>query len=298
MRATPLVPAPGRHRGDLCPGAFRPWPADDGLLVRLRLIGGRVPVSALERLVQASTAYADGRVHLTRRANLQVRALPADPDTPGQVRADALAALASTGLLPAPSHELVRNVMVSPATGLAGGRADLRPVADRLDTLLVADAGLARLPGRFLFVLDDGRGDLLAHDGGRACDLGLVVLDDATAQLRIGEAWGPVLPLAEAPEALVGLARAFLAARGEGPEAPWHVRELSAPLVPARAADPRLPSASAPLAYGPVPGGHHLAVPEGVLDAGVLAHLVDSWPGARGVVVTPWRGLLVPGADR
>ena len=31
-----------RTRGDLCPGALRPWPADDGLLIRLRLIGGAV----------------------------------------------------------------------------------------------------------------------------------------------------------------------------------------------------------------------------------------------------------------
>ena len=68
-----------------------------------------------------------------------------------------------------------------------------------LDSLIQASAALAGLPGRFLFVLDDGRGDLLSTD----TDLGLVALDAETCQLRIGEGWGEVVPLADAPRELV-----------------------------------------------------------------------------------------------
>ena len=162
---------PQRSRRDRCPGVFRPWPAGDGGLVRLRLIGGRLTGTSLAALGEVARRYGDGDVHLTRRANLQLRAMPTEDDgLPDEV----VEAIASTGLLPSRTHELVRNVMVSPQTGLAGGRADLRPLSDELDRLLCQDETLAALPGRFLFVLDDGRGDLVD----RTCDLGLVALDD------------------------------------------------------------------------------------------------------------------------
>ena len=298
-----------RTRRDRCPGALRPWPAEDGLLVRLRLIGGRVPAASLRTLAGAAERFGDGRVYVTGRANLQVRGFPG---AGGELAPEVLAALAATGLLPSRSHELVRNVMVSPQTGLAGGAADLRGVARELDALICADPVLAELPARFLFVLDDGRGDLLD----RSADLGLIALDARTARLRVGNGWGPVVPLAEAPAMLGGLARQFLDRRGAGSGAAWHVRELAEPLVePA----PRLvgPGATTPgvstsstddrphpdglnrrsLAgrWGPVPGGEHVAVPdEGLTRAEIeaLTATVDE------VIVTPWRGILVPAADR
>jgi hypothetical protein len=277
---------PTRSRFDRCPGARRPWQADDGLLVRLRLIGGRVSSASLRALIEVAEEYGDGRVHLTARANLQVRGLPG---TEGSLRADVLAALEATGLLPSRTHELVRNVMVSPQTGLAGGVVDLGPVADALDRLLCASPALAALPGRFLFVLDDGRGDLLD----RSCDLGLVALTSDTVQLRIGDDWGPAVLLAEAPTTLVALAEEFVARRGSGPDAPWHVRELATPLLIAADGPSTGPvlSHQSPLAYGVVPGGVHVAVPEGLLDRPAALSLADA---GDHLIVTPWRGVLVP----
>jgi precorrin-3B synthase len=275
-----------RSRRDRCPGVFRPWPAQDGGLVRLRLIGGRLSGTSLEALGQVAQEYGDGDVHLTKRANLQLRAMPTHEDG---LTDDAVEAIAATGLLPSRTHELVRNVMVSPQTGLAGGRADLRPVATRLDELICAEPELAGLPGRFLFVLDDGRGDLT----GRTCDLGLVALGDTTAQLRVGAGWGEVVAMTEAPSALLALARQFLDARGEGADAPWHVDELAEPLVPPVEADPRAGVESPSLPFGLVEGGTHVAVPGGVLDAVALARLT---PHAE-LVVTPWHGVLVPDGE-
>ncbi|WP_036457617.1 MULTISPECIES: nitrite reductase [unclassified Mycobacterium] len=275
-----------RTRADRCPGVLRPWVADDGLLVRLRLVGGRLPAASLARLLQVSAEFADGSVYLTKRANLQLRGLA---DHAGALAPDAVAAVESTGLLPSPSHELVRNILVSPQTGHAGGRADLRPVATGLDALLCADPRLARLPGRFLFVLDDGRGDLID----RQSDAGLVALSATEAQLRVGDDWGAVIGLDDAAARLAELAAAFQEARGEQPDAPWHVRELGRPLQPALAADPRVPAPSGPLPFGSVLGGTHVHVPDGVLtpDQGrSLAEHIE-------LVVTPWQGVFIPQAQ-
>jgi precorrin-3B synthase len=280
---------------------LRPWPAEDGLLVRLRLIGGRVGASSLRALAAVAERYGSGRIHVTGRANLQLRALPGNA---GRLGPEVVRALAETGLLPSAGHELVRNVMVSPGTGTVpacpagtgpgGGRADLRPVASDLDTMLCSVPRRADLPGRFLFVLDDGRGDLIGHP----CDLGLVALGEGVAQLRIGERWGPLVPVDEAPAALLRLADAFLDRRGEGPTAPWHVAELPEPLAGPVEPDRRLPPPAPPLPYGPLPGGaRHVRVPDEGLDRPAAEALAEEAlaAGSGELVVTPWRGVLVPG---
>ncbi len=277
-----------RSRPDLCPGVFRPWSADDGALVRLRLIGGRLAPGSLAALSNVAREHGDGDIHLTRRANLQLRGLPTHG---GKLLPEVVCAIEATGLLPSRTHELVRNLMVSPQTGLSGGRADLRPVATELDDVLCENPRLVGLPGRFLFVLDDGRGDLV----GRSTDLGLVALDVTTAQLRVGSTgWGPVIGLAAAARALTDLALRFLDERGDGPEAQWHVDELTRPLtdtVPREAATtvtcPALP-------FGRVAGGEHVAAPHGVVDSALAGDLVGH---DRELVVTPWRGVLVPSEE-
>lgn len=276
-----------RDRADRCPGIIRPWPAEDGLLVRVRLIGGHVTSDQLRGLVAAASTYGDGRVRPTTRANLQLRAFPG---TDGVLDEDALAAIEASGLLPAPEHDRVRNITVSPQTGLAGGRADLRPIAAELDRLIVASGVLPTLPGKFAFVLDDGRGDLID----RPCDLGFVALDSETVQLRVGDHYGNVVPLASAAHELVVLAERFCVARGTGPTAPWHVYEMDTPFVAPVDADPRVPQPSGPLPFGPVEGGQHVEVGDEGLDAaGVAALFIDT----DEVVFTPWKGVLLPAAE-
>ena len=280
----PATPHLARHRRDQCPGVFRPWPADDGGLVRIRLVGGRIGSRALNALAAVAAEHGDGDLHLTGRANLQLRGLPLD----GDLLPDAVVeALLGTGLVPSGPHDLVRNVLVSPQSGLAGGRADLRPVAWHLDGLVCAAPRLAELPGRFLVVLDDGRGDLV----GRPTDLGLVALDARAGQLRIGSTgWGDVVALDDAADRIVALMHAFLDARGDGEDAAWHVDELSTPWVSLSVRDPRTHVGAAPLAFGAVPGGTHVEAPDGVLSPGLVAELTAR---TATLVITPWRGVLV-----
>lgn len=268
-----------RSRRDLCPGVLRPWPADDGALVRVRLAGGGLSAAALRGLAAVAASYGDGDLHLTTRANLQLRGLPLDD---GVLPDEVVAAIEATGLLPSRAHDLARNLLVSPLTGLRGGHVDLRPVVAALDAGLLADPALGALPGRFLFVLDDGRGDLLD----REVDLGLVVLDAGTAQLRHGSTgWGETVPLEQAPDALLALARRFLAVRGDAVTAAWHVDELAAALTDEHPRDPRTRVRADPPPFGP----GHVPAPDGVLSPDLVRRLTD--PGCD-LVVTPWRSVV------
>jgi hypothetical protein len=236
-------------------------------------------------LVGVAEEYGDAQVHLTGRANLQLRGMPLDG---GRLPAEVVAAVEATGLLPSRTHELVRNIMASPQSGLTGGRAKLGPVVEELDRLLCRDQRLAELPGRFLFVLDDGRGDLTD----RSLDLGAVAISPAAAQLRVGsDGWGAIVPLTRVPTALVDLAHRFLDVRGEGATAAWHVDELGRPLVPPCTRHPRTEVEQPALAAGDVPGGHHHVPPDGVVDRALAEWVAQQ---ADVVVVTPWRGVLVP----
>ena len=279
-----------RTRQDRCPGILRPWPAKDGGLVRVRLVGGRLTGRALAGLSRVAQEYGDGLLRLTTRANIQLRALPT---ARGRLRDDVVMAIQRLGLLPSRSHDLVRNIMVSPQSGLSGGRADLRPLAAALDAALCADPALADLPAKFLLVLDDGRGDLADVPG----DLGLVAVGDGEAQLRIGDDWGDVVGLGEAMARLLELAHAFRLARGAGPTAAWHVAELETPLALPRQPRPEATVRSGPLPYGAVAGGRHLPAPEGALSPTLVDDMVGE-VGEREVVVTPWRGVLIPEEER
>uniref|UniRef100_UPI0025E1B378 precorrin-3B synthase n=1 Tax=uncultured Aeromicrobium sp. TaxID=337820 RepID=UPI0025E1B378 len=274
-----------RTRTDRCPGVLRPWIAEDGALVRLRLAGG--PLRRLHALLDVAERWGDGALHLTSRANIQLRGI-AHAD--GCVPPAFVNAVQELGLLPAPSHELVRNIEVSPLSGRAGGRADVRPVATELDRLLCAEPTFAALPGRFLFVLDDGRGDV----AWRPLDLGLVALDAETVQLRLGaDHWGQTVPLDAAAGHLAELARCFLDARGGGPRAAWHVDELDHPLAPEAPRDRRTHVQARPWPFGIIEqrdgrAARHVAVPDGRLTRELAADLPDA------VLVTPWRSIVVP----
>ncbi|MYR05599.1 precorrin-3B synthase [Gordonia sp. SID5947] len=140
-----------RDAADRCPGVFSTHAAADGAVARVRLPGGRIRPDQLELLAQAAAAHGDGYLELTARGNVQLR---------GLTDVDAVAdAVVAAGLAPSSAHDKVRNIEVSPLTGRIGGVADVRPLADLLDERLqTADA--SSISGRFLFGLDDGRGDI------------------------------------------------------------------------------------------------------------------------------------------
>jgi precorrin-3B synthase len=198
-------------------------------------------------LAAASGELGDGNLELTSRGNIQIRALrPGAPQKLSDRLYDA-------GLLPSITHERVRNILASPLSGLDHHSLyDVLPLAAELDHLLCARAELAELPGRFLFALDDGRGDLNAV----GADVAVRVLPGgATASLLLGgaeaarqlggagtatqlggaeaapplggELRGAEVRLEEVPSVMVAAAEAFLAERtAQGSEA-WRIAEVT-----------------------------------------------------------------------
>ncbi|MFF1507131.1 cobalamin biosynthesis protein CobG [Streptomyces sp. NPDC058326] len=292
----PTTPEPGeariRDRGDACPGALRLHPAEDGRLARLRLPAGRLTLHQAEALATAAETLGDGRISITSRGNAELRGLA---DNCG---GELAALLSAAGLLPSATHERVRNIVASPTAGLDGlGCADVQLWARELDTALCAEPRAAALSGRFLFVLDDGRGDVATLGG----DVKLIAGADGSAALWLGPQVFR-LAAADAVRAALVASLTFLDAADAAGNGAWRPRELPDSHVPdwagalARAGIaaepvpvPPLPAATPP-APGVLPGGAlHVLAPLGRLTSAQLRALLP----AHEIRLTPWRGAVV-----
>lgn len=242
---------PLRDRGDACPGALRLHQAADGHLARIRLPAGDLTVRQASALADAADLLGDGHLSLTSRGNAELRGLA--EDCGGRLAA----LLRDAGLLPSERHERIRNILASPLAGLDRHTpSDVRRWARELDALLCASESATALSGRFLFVLDDGRGDVAALGG----DVSLLAEPGAGADGngdeeagadgngdgepgadgngdRTGPAAGAVLRVGDDPAALriagpdvpraaLAAAEAFLTAAAASGSGAWRVREL------------------------------------------------------------------------
>ncbi|MDF6043397.1 cobalamin biosynthesis protein CobG [Streptomyces sp. JH14] len=295
-----------RDRGDACPGSLRLHRADDGALARVRIPGGVLNMRQADVLRQAARELSDGELHLTSRGNVQLRGL--DADCGGRLAE----LLGTAGLLPSWSHERIRNVVASPLSGLDGrGRTDVRPWLTGLDGLLCGSDKAAGLSGRFLFALDDGRGDVDAL----GADVTLLGRGDGTALLRIGAAEAVLrVSGADAPRAALVAAETFVdAARETGA---WRVSELPLPAeellsqvgtalraAGVDAAD-RLehvppPTTAQEPAYGRVGTSEPVALCVGVPFGRLTGAQWEGLTRAGGEVrLTPWRSVVVTGVAR
>ncbi len=282
---------------DACPGALRLHTAADGPLARIRLPGGMITGAQLAVLDDLATSFGDGHLELTSRANVQLRALrEADPTI-------LAARLSAADLLPSETHETVRNIVAPPLAD-----ATLRGLVASLDQALCADPALAALPGRFLFAI--GAVPLAAD---------LAALPDGTdfAILFAGHDAGLRVPATRVVEALLTAAHTFLAERAGATQAApaWRLHELPngpATIATRTATTLDLPSAASPAlaaahdGSGPESAGAPAVVGilrqlDGLVAVGALVPLgrlggkaLRLLAGARRLVVTPGRGVIVP----
>ncbi|MFJ6935142.1 cobalamin biosynthesis protein CobG [Streptomyces sp. NPDC101132] len=304
-----------RDGGDACPGALRLHAADDGYLARVRLPGGLLTARQADLLGQAAGRFGDGNLDVTSRGNVQLRGLA---DACG---AELAALLDGAGLLPAPGHERVRNIVATPMSGLDGPpERDVLPWVREFDRMLCADARVTALSGRFLFAFDDGRGDVAALDpdvtvlalGGSAPGGGL--LGSGRALVRLGGGADAVeVDAGDAPRAALLAAHAFLDAVDVAGTRAWRVAELPAGHalsagefagrlsragIGARyRGDVKWPCAEPvrPRGVGPGPRSHLCVLPPlGRFTAGQWRELVRVAGQSRGPLrITPWRGVVL-----
>lgn len=276
------ITAVARTEGDRCPGVLAVHQAADGGLARVRVPGGRLTATQLDVLRLAAAELGDGRLELTSRGNVQIRGLQADRPQ------DLSDRLFAAGLLPSIAHERVRNILASPLSGLdQQSRYDVLPVATALDRALCDRPALADLPGRFLFALDDGRGDLAEQ----AADVAVRALDERTALLSLGTRavrveWDVV------PELMLAAAEAFLEVRDQE----WRIAEVARgeQLVLERLglqATEALPAETARVVAGVHGTALVVTVPLGCLTQEQASALVRVGDEVR---ITPWRSVVVP----
>lgn len=289
--------------GDRCPGVLRLAVAADGHLARIRLPGGLISAGQLRALARLADELGNGRAELTSRGNVQLRGLAADAAGPLTDQ------LTQAGLLPSLSHDRVRNVLASPLAGLDGGR-DLTAVVRALDAALCARPRLAELPGRFLFAVDGGHGDVVSL----GADVVAQIQADGAVVNGLTVAQGAVTDGA-AVDAVVAVmlacAEAFLdEAAAQGGTA-WRIADLAGGAERVRtpvAARLRLAAAPQPPAASPAPGGPAprpvgivgpsgtaavLLAPLGRLTATQLTWLAGRITG-RPARITPWRSVVLP----
>jgi ferredoxin-nitrite reductase len=169
----------GSVERSICPDIYHPAVARDGLLTRLRILGGILNTSqclAIEDLlVKTGLEY----LQVTNRANLQLRALAEDID------AEVLARLADCGLAARDTAvDGIRNLMLSPTAGIdAQELIDVRPLAAAWYDYLDRHPELGILSTKFSVGLDGG-GSVSILD--RPNDITLLAINDRQFSLYLG----------------------------------------------------------------------------------------------------------------
>ncbi len=275
-----------RVRVDACPGALTLHQASDGALARVRLPGGFLTPAQLTVLATAAKELSNGDLELTSRGNLQLRAV-SDPVTLATRLDDA-------GLLPSETHERVRNILASPLAGRVGSDRDVAGIVTDLDDALRGDADLSALPGRILFTVDDGRGDVT----GLAPDIGVHATGDDYALVLAGVDTGVRVPPEAAVDTMIDAARGFLHERDRH----WRIAELPDGVESVLAHTGLTATAeridfdvvgSAPIGWFDQADGHvalGAALAHGLLPARVADVLAAV---EKPVIVTPWRSIVL-----
>ncbi len=284
-----------------CPGALTPMESGDGLLMRAKIVGSKLSLTQLSEIAAIALGCGNGRIDLSQRAQLQIRGVSETPLAAAQAR------LKSIGLLARDAATESRlNIVASPLAGSA--TFDANEIAARLARAIAEDQALQSLPGKFLFLVDDG-----SAPGLRDVDADIrleargaqfaVVLDGARDQAVIA-------PPAAAIDAAVSLARAFTQLRAGRA---FELRRMRA-LVDAMGAEPLLRASeltSEPYsstcrqsALSDLLGARRVgedffagfAAPFGRFLAGEFADLAEaiSEEGAKELRLTPWRAILAP----
>jgi ferredoxin-nitrite reductase len=218
-----------------CPGLFYETSARDGILSRIRIPGGILTSQQFWILADLVDQFGNGYVHITNRANLQVREIRKE------ITADVLKVLQKIGIAsPIPEVDHLRNIMGSPTVGIDPYELlDTRPLIRELDNYITSHPELAPLSPKFSVAFDGGGSVSI---GDRPNDLTFVVTRDTSfdfyLKLNLGVSQiepfidtGILLKPEECLEVVAAFMKVYL----------WHIGVRTEKISPARKSrQPRL----------------------------------------------------------
>ena len=288
-----------------CPGALTPMQSGDGLLLRAKIIGSKLSLTQAGEIAAIALDCGNGRIDLSQRAQLQIRGVTETTLAAAQAR------LKSIGLLALDAATESRlNIVASPLAGSAS--FDANEITARLARAIAEDQALELLPGKFLFLVDDGSAPGLRDVGAdirlEAQGAQFAVMPDGARDQAV------VASPAAAIDAALSLARAFINLRAGRA---FELRRMRA-LIDAMGAEPLLrasglksepySSSCRQAALSDLLGAREIgenffagfAAPFGRFLARDFADLakVISEEGAKELRLTPWRAILAPTRSR
>ena len=223
-------PASDLRRG-ACPTLREPMQTGDGLLARLRPVGGIVSPDQLRAIAELAERFGNGQIEITARGNVQARGLQAEVVAEFARGIEAVVAI-ETGLV----------IETSPLAGLDPHEiADPRPLAEAIRSAMAGGAMDAALGPKVTVVVDGGgrvgRAELSA-------DVRLTAMGSADAPMWALEVGGNAIGLLRTQDA-AGAAWATLSLIAElGPRGRGRdldavaMRQALAPFVVAEPVDP------------------------------------------------------------
>ena len=267
-----------------CPGALQPMSSGDGLVIRIRPDCGRLLPDQAAGIARLALAHGNGLIDLTSRANIQVRGVTEASYRP------LIEGLAALGLIDGSrEHEARRNVMTSPFWSPGDGTPER--AAELANALTGPDA--PALPEKFGFAVDCGPAPVLGAASAdirleRGADGGLICrADGATA--------GAKVTANTAAGAALELARWFVQSGGiEGRRGRMSAHLARGATLPEGFAEALAQPATS---LSPRPGLVTVGTLVGFEFGQIPAETLRALAGFGALRVTPWRMLLIEGAD-
>lgn len=260
-----------------CPGALRPMMSGDGLIVRVRPPLGRLNPHQVSGIAALATSCGNGIVDLSNRANVQLRGVAAGRY---EVLIDGLRAL---GVIdPDVTVESRRNILVTPFRNAGNANESL---AEELASALAA-TDAPDVSAKFGYAVDAGATPVLQA---APADIRLERGADGNLLVCAGaHRFGKPVTDGEAVSQMLTLARWSL---GHGTRM---FRVLTGgTALPQGFTVPRQAAAPSPKP-GLYPAGALVGMAFGQIDAATL----DALANLGALRVTPWRMLLIEGADK
>jgi precorrin-3B synthase len=257
-----------------CPGALRPMPSGDGLVVRIRPLAGRLTQTQALGIAELAQAHGNGLIDLSNRANVQLRGV-----TPASHPA-LIEGLRGLGLIDASAEaEGRRNIIVTPFWTDTDGTQTLAT------DLAAALSDGPDLPSKFGFAIDGSPAVLRDASVDIWLEPGPETLLLATVQ------GAKPVTRANAIAETMALIRWFLD-KGGVTEGRGRMAQLLAHTALPQGFTARRAAAAPAPQVGPHPLGLLAGLEFGQMRAETLQALAQRGP----LRTTPWRMLLIEGA--